>query len=297
MNAALHPISVLLPPAYLLAAILHGMAFGGERAPQVARPRRLVLLGTLLVHLVWFLLRARAVGHFPVSDLWSTLSAIALGAAALFALIARPRTQGVEDAVPAEPTLADSARAEAYAGTGGIVLGLVFLLQLFASAFGAAVPAPRAGGMGAAQVLHAGTSALAAAALLLSGLHGILYLSLFRQMRARRFGLLFAHLPDLDVLARMTRASALAGFVFLTVGMNVGIAMAHAEKGETFRYSNPEVLLSILLWVHFGVIAFSRHIRGFSARRASFAAAGGLVALLLSLVLILFPRLSFHSGI
>jgi ABC-type uncharacterized transport system permease subunit len=295
VNAALQPLAVLLPPAYLLAAILHGMAFGGERAPQVARPRRLVLLGTLVVHVAWFLLRAEALGHFPVSDLWSTLSAVALGAAALFALIARRTTRGLEDA--AGTTLADAARAEAYAGTGGIVLGLVFLLQLFASAFGAAVPAPRPGGMGAAQVVHAGTSALAAAALLLSGLHGILYLSLFRQMRARRFGLLFAHLPDLDVLARMTRTSALAGFVFLTVGMNVGIAMAHAEKGATFRYSNPEVLLSILLWVHFGVIAFSRHIRGFSARRASFAAAGGLLALLLSLVLILFPRLSFHSGI
>jgi len=295
VNALLQPIAVLLPPAYLLAAILHGMAFGGERAPQVARPRRLVLLGTLLVHVLWFLLRGRELGHFPVSDLWSTLSSIALGAAGLFALIARRRVR--RDPASDEPTLADAARSEAYAGTGGIVLGLVFLLQLFASAFGAVQPTPRAGGMGAAQVLHAGTSSLAAAALLLSGLHGILYLSLFRQMRARRFGLLFGHLPDLDVLARMTRASALAGFVFLTVGMNVGIALGHAEKGETFRYSNPEVLLSILLWVHFGVIAFSRHIRGFSARRASFAAAGGLVALLLSLVLILFPRLSFHSGI
>jgi ABC-type uncharacterized transport system permease subunit len=136
---------------------------------------------------------------------------------------------------------------------------------------------------------------LAAAALILSGVHGILYLLLYRQMRARRFGLLFAHLPDLDVLARMTRSSALSGFLFLTVGVNVGIAMAHAEKSEGFRYAQPEVLLSIVLWIHFGVIAFSRHIRGFSARRASFAAAGGLVALLLSLMLILFPGISFHS--
>jgi hypothetical protein len=292
MNAELHALAVLLPPAYLLGAILHGMAFGGERAPQVAGPRRLVLLGTLLVHIVWFLLRARVLGHFPVSDVWSTLSAIALCAAGLFASIARRTTRGADAGGSPDP-----ARAAAYAGTGGIVLGFVFLLQLFASAFGTAAPAPRAGGMGAFQILHAGTSVLAAAALLLSGLHGILYLVLFRQMRARRFGLLFAHLPDLDVLARMTRASALAGFTFLTVGVNVGIAMAHSEKSAGFRYSNPEVLLSIVLWIHFGVIAFSRYIRGFSARRASFAAAGGLVALLLSLALILFPGLSFHSGI
>jgi ABC-type uncharacterized transport system permease subunit len=116
-------------------------------------------------------------------------------------------------------------------------------------------------------------------------------------MRERRFGALFAHLPNLDVLARMTRSAALSGFLFLTIGLNVGIAIAHAEASPGFRYGTPEVLLSLVLWVHFGVIAFSRYIRGFSARRASFAAAGGLVALLLSLVLILFPGVSFHSGV
>jgi len=280
MRTAIQALTVLLPSAYLLAAILHGMAFGGDRAPQVDRPRRIVLSVTLLLHLVCFVLRALVLGHFPVSDVWSTLSAVAMCAAGLFLVVAR-RSSGE--------------RSVAYAGTGGVVLGLVSLLQLIASAFGPTQLVARAGGMGTYQVLHVATSVLAAAALILSGVHGILYLLLYRQMRARRFGLLFAHLPDLDVLARMTRSSALSGFLFLTVGVNVGIAMAHAEKSEGFRYAQPEVLLSIVLWIHFGVIAFSRHIRGFSARRASFAAAGGLVALLLSLMLILFPGISFHS--
>lgn len=281
MRTAIQALSVLLPSGYVLAAILHGMAFGGAGAPQVAGLRRAVLTGTLLLHFAFFFLRAEALGHFPVSDVWSTLSAVALSAAALYVVVA-----GVSGR---------SSNAESQTGTGGVVLGLVCLLQLFASAFAPAEILPRAGGLGPFQVLHVATSALAAAALLLSGVHGILYLTLFHQMRARRFGPLFAHLPDLEVLARMTRSSALAGFVFLTIGMNVGIAMAHAEKSAGFHYSSPEVLLSIALWIHFGVIAFSRYIRGFSARRASFAAAGGLIALLLSLSLILLPGLSFHS--
>jgi Cytochrome C assembly protein len=289
LRTAIQALSVILPCGYMLSAILHGMAFGGAGAPQVAGLRRAVLSGTLLAHLAFFLVRAQGLGHFPVSDLWTTLSAVAFSAAALYVVVA---------GAPARSSSADSAtqdRAESYAGTGGVVLGLVFALQLIASAFAPAELAPRAGGMGPFQVLHVATSALAAAALLLSGVHGILYLTLFHQMRAKRFGPVFAHLPDLEVLARMTRSSALAGFVFLTIGMNVGIAMAHAEKSQGFHYSSPEVLLSIALWIHFGVIAFSRHIRGFSARRASFAAAGGLVALLLSLSLILLPGLSFHS--
>jgi ABC-type uncharacterized transport system permease subunit len=233
-----------------------------------------------------FVLRAQALGHFPVSDVWSTLSAVALGAAALQTWISR-----------ASRSATPNGEVPSHAGTGGVVLGLVFVLQLIASAFAPIDVVPRSEGMGAFQILHVATSVLAAAALVLSGVHGILYLVLFREMRERRFGALFAHLPNLDVLARMTRSAALSGFLFLTIGLNVGIAIAHAEASPGFRYGTPEVLLSLVLWVHFGVIAFSRYIRGFSARRASFAAAGGLVALLLSLVLILFPGVSFHSGV
>jgi ABC-type uncharacterized transport system permease subunit len=283
VNGALQLLAVLLPALYLLDALLHGMVFGGPRAPQVVGLRRWTLRITLVLHVLYFAVRARALGHFPVSDLWSTLSAVGLSVAALYAWIAR---------------------REKHAGTGGVALGAVCVLQLIASAFGPIEPVARAAGMPPFQIVHVGTGTLALAALVLSGVHGILYLVLFRQMRARRFGALFENLPDLDVLARMTRASALAGFVFLTVGVNGGIAMAHAEHAPGFSYLAPgsgylapEVLLSIALWIHFGVIAFSRHIRGFSARRASFAAAGGLVALVLSLLLVLFPHLSFHSGV
>jgi HemX protein len=165
-----------------------------------------------------------------------------------------------------------------------------------ASGLGSFEPHARPGGVGAWAISHVVMSTVAAAALVLSGVHGLLYLLLFREMRERRFGRWFDHLPDLDVLSKMTRRAALIGFIGLTVGLNVGIGLAHAERLPGFDYKNPEVLLSLLLWVHFGVIAFSEKIRGFGARRASYAAAGGLVALLLSLFLVFLPH-SFHSGL
>ena len=61
----------------LLAAILHGMAFAEPRAPSWSRPvRRFVLRATLVLHVLYFVLRADALGHFPVSDLWNTVSAV-----------------------------------------------------------------------------------------------------------------------------------------------------------------------------------------------------------------------------
>jgi ABC-type uncharacterized transport system permease subunit len=276
MNSALQSLIVLLPVGYVLAAILHGMAFGGPRAPEVSGLRRFTLRATLVLHCAYFALRARALDHFPVSDLWSTVSAIAFSTALLYAVLARYMKQP---------------------GTGGIVLGLVFVVQALASSLSSIEPVPHAGGMGVFQVLHVATSVLAAAALVLSGIHGILYLLLFREMRERRFGALFGHLPNLDVLARMTRRAALCGFIGLTIGLNLGIWIAHRDHLPGFAYRDPEVLLSLALWIHFGVIAFSASIKGFGARRASFAAAGGLVALLLSLLLVLFPSLSFHHGL
>ena len=71
-------------------------------------------------------------------------------------------------------------------------------------------------------------------------------------------------------------------------GMALATAMAICIAGSG-------TLLSILIWLHFGVIAFSGFIRGFNARRASIAATTGLVVLILSLLLVLVPGATFHS--
>lgn len=273
MKVALQALVVLLPSCWMLGALLHGMAFGGPGAPDVTRFRRAVVRSALVVHLATFVVRWRVVQHFPISDTWTTLSAVAFATALLYAWIAR---------------------ATQHAGSGGIVFGIVFLLQLSASAFGHLTP--QAHTFDTLQVAHILTSVLAAATLILSGVHGVLYLVLFKRMRQRRFGLLFQHLPSLDVLARMTRRAALAGFAFATVGLNLGIALAHAKRIPGFGYLDPHVIITLVLWIHFGVIAFSEKIRGITAHRASFAAAAGLVALLFSLFLTLFPGLTFHAS-
>lgn len=273
MNHAIQALGVLLPVLYALCALFHGVVFGGERSTKVDPLRRNVLNATLTMHFAYFVVRGVEIGQFPANDLWTTVSLIAFSTALLYAIIAR---------------------VTGHSGSGGVALGLVFVLQMLASAFGSFVPVERA--MGPWPITHVSLSAVASAALALSGVHGVLYLLLFREMRDRRFGAWFDHLPDLDILAKMTRRSALFGFLGLTIGLNVGIGLAHAEKAPGFNYAHPEVLLSLLLWIHFGIIAFSEKIGGFGARRASYAAAAGLVALFLSLLLVLLPR-SFHSGL
>jgi ABC-type uncharacterized transport system permease subunit len=237
-----------------------------------------VLRLTLTAHLLWFVAIGSTLQSFPVVDITTTISAVVLASALMYGFLAR---------------------SVKHAGSGGVVLGLAALLQLSASAFVNLDPLPRIAAptapLGAAQILHVSLSVVATASLLLSGVHGTLYLVLFRAMKRRSFGPVFEHLPDLDLLARMTRGAALVGFLCLTLGMNLGIYLAHRDQQSQFAYRDTEVALSILIWLYFGVIAFSSRIRGFTARRASIAAALGLAVLLLSTFLIFYPRLAFHS--
>jgi ABC-type uncharacterized transport system permease subunit len=276
----IQPLAVALPAGYLVAALLHGMALGGARAPHVAAQRTWVLRATLLLHIAWFYALGFALQSFPVVDVATTLSAVVLASTFLYASLAR---------------------SVKHAGSGGVVLGLAALLQLSSSAFINLHPLPRlappTAPLGPAQILHVSLSVIATASLLLSGVHGALYLVLYRLMKQRNFGALFEQLPDLDLLARMTRGAALAGFLCLSIGINLGIALAHSEQRPGFNYRETEVVLSILVWIYFGVIAFSSRIKGFTARRASFAAALGLAVVLLSTFLLFFPRLAFHSSL
>ena len=55
------------------------------------------------------------------------------------------------------------------------------------------------------------------------------------------------------------------------------------------------VLLVLGVWLHFGLIAFSRRIRGITAQRASWAAVGGLTVLIATLFLAVVPGATFHA--
>lgn len=263
-------LAVLLPMGYLSAAIL----FLRARSERRENAARWTLRGVLALHFVYLLARGERIGEFPIVDLWTVFSAVAFSTALMWSIVAR---------------------GEHHSGSGGIVLACTTLLQVVSSGLSDLEPAVRAKPLETMPIVHIAMSVVSISALVLSGIHGALYLTLFRQMRNRTFGILFERLPDLDLLARMTRRSALYGFLGLTVGLNLGIGLAHALNQPGFNYRHPEVLVSLLLWVHFGVVAFSRRIPGFGARRASFAAAGGLAVLLLSLLLVLLPG-RFHVG-
>ncbi|MFT4539871.1 MAG: ABC-type uncharacterized transport system permease subunit [Planctomycetota bacterium] len=275
MNTTIQALAVFLPCGYLWVALLYGMAFAGEHQPRIAKARgssALILIG---MHLLYFVLFGIGTNSLPLSNTWLMISSI-VWTTCVLSLILSGRLH--------------------HATVGCFLFFLGGILQMLASAFGPITLEEAGSGYGSTQLLHGLTSILASSALLLSGIYGWLHLMLYRQMRAKRFGLLFRQLPDLEKLSRLTRRSALAGFLMLTLGVNIGIGVGHASREGGFSYLDPHVLLSIFVWLHFGAIAFSERIRGISARRASFAAVAGMLTLIALLLLSLVPGITDHTA-
>ncbi|MEO0651674.1 MAG: hypothetical protein AAFZ65_13440 [Planctomycetota bacterium] len=268
-------LSVLLPVAYLTATALFAIQFlaGGER-PVAPTARRAAMALALVLHLGVFVARGVEAGGMPELSGWTQVSALVLTVVAMHLWTARG----------GQP------------GTGLVVFTLGGALQLMASALGPLEAGPPSDRPAPFYLFHVFTILIASAALVLSGVYGLLYMLLFGQMRARRFGPLFASLPSLEELNHYTRRAALAAFVLLLAGINGGIWWAHASDVEGFSYTDPFVLVMVVLSIHFAIVAFSGRIPGLTARRASVAATGGLVLLLASLVVLQLVRAGFHAA-
>ena len=272
---AIQGITTLLPVIYLLLAFLHGMTFGGPRAPRPQGLYRGCLLLLVLLHGTWVALQWHRLGHIPAMD-WATVtSLLAFSLVLIFHGVAR--------------TVEGNS-------VGLFVCLFAFLMQLCASALGQHDAHRSAFAESPFFATHVATAILAAASLLLSGFFGGLYLLLLGRIRKKLFGALFRGLPDLDTLARWNRRAALVGFVFMTLGLNLGIWWAHSGAVERMDYLSPKVWPFILLWVVSGLIAASRWLPFLSSRRASWLSLVASSALLFALVVAFVPVGLIHKS-
>jgi ABC-type uncharacterized transport system permease subunit len=266
-------LSTLLPCCYLALVGLCAAAFVTSEERRYLLTRRGLLILTLGLHVGLIAARSAAVPGMPSMGGFTALSPLAFAIASLHAWFAR-----VE---------------RGQAGSATITYAVACLLQLVSSAFAPLEVLPAHDRPALFYALHVSSVLVASAALAISGIDGVLYLTLYRQMRLRRFGPLFESLPSLDQLASRMRRAALFACLFLAIGVNAGIWWAHRAKVTGFSYQDPFVLGLIALMLHFGLVACSRRIPFLTARRASMAAVGGLILLVVSLGYSLLPQ-GFH---
>jgi len=119
------------------------------------------------------------------------------------------------------------------------------------------------------------------AALTLSFGSSLLYLiqarTLKAKLKAKSPGAFGSRIPALETLDEIGYKALLLGFPFMTFGLVAGAAIARSKFGPGY-FHDPKVMLSLLMWVVYVVLLYTRWNNGWRGRRAAYLAAFAFAA-------------------
>jgi len=115
------------------------------------------------------------------------------------------------------------------------------------------------------------------AALFVSFGASLLYLLQERALKAKSTGGLFSRLPALQVIDDIGYRSLMLGFPFMTLGLIFGTIVAQSAYHRV-DFSDPKILLSVLMWAVYLVMVFTRLTAGWRGRRAAWLASMAFAA-------------------
>lgn len=251
MNRLLIVANWLLPMLYLGLFIDYGARF---LLRTVRHGRLLWLAGVCCLHVAFLIALAQGLGRMVPANNYEVLSVLALCTATIYWFIELMAHEG---------------------RTGVFVLLAAFVMQYTATVFLPMADQPT-GTAPAAQGLsefHVLPSIVAYTSLTISAVYGLLHLASWRNMRHRRFGVLFDRLPSLDVLGKMNWHAMLTGLAFMTLAMVTGAVMysagaAHAH-GPLDAKLWTKMLAGSLAWLLYATTAAGKWIGGWSPARVS----------------------------
>jgi ABC-type uncharacterized transport system permease subunit len=173
------------------------------------------------------------------------------------------------------------------------VLPLVFLIQMVASAYGRVETMSRLPLYPIWFELHTLAAVLGYGAFFVSGIYGVLFLLLYRDIKLNRLSFFFNRMPPLETLGRMNMSAASAGLVLLAIAIFMGIGWGRLAGMNLL--ADPKTWLTIGAWMILGFAVLAYHRLGWRGPRAVYASLAGFTTLLVSRVITdLFVR-SFHT--
>jgi ABC-type transport system involved in cytochrome c biogenesis permease subunit len=261
-------------PLVLYSAALVAYAWHfAQRSATVGRSATTLLVFAALAHTFVVGMQTMEVDHVPVAGPTSAISTFVwlLGLAYLYTeMTTDERSMGV------------------------FILPLLVALQ--------AIPALRPGVEDRAPVLqgplfgvHVASLLFAYASFALACVIGITYVLLFKEIKAKHLGFFYARLPSLQVLDRMNQVTIVVGWIFLTLGILVGVLWAAQVRGgygpgsidprvQAMSLQDPKIFVALVCWVVYSFELFAARRIGWGGRRAAYLSALGFAIVLLNFV-------------
>jgi ABC-type transport system involved in cytochrome c biogenesis permease subunit len=138
--------------------------------------------------------------------------------------------------------------------------------------------------------VHVTTLLFAYATFALAAMLGLTYVLQFKEIKKKHLGYFYTRLPSLHVLDAMNSRAVIVGWLFLTIGVVVGIvwtAQALAQSPENsnlqaMSLQDPKIFIAVLTWAVYSFAMVARKTLGWTGRRAAWLSALGFVIVLLN---------------
>ena len=119
---------------------------------------------------------------------------------------------------------------------------------------------------------------------------GVTYMLQFKEIKKKHLGYLYTRLPSLQILDAMNSRAVAVGWLFLTIGVIVGVlwtAQARTVSPEDtnlqmMSLQDPKIFIAILTWGVYSFAMFARRTLGWNGRRAAWLSAVGFAIVLLN---------------
>lgn len=118
-------------------------------------------------------------------------------------------------------------------------------------------------------VLHVALVFAGYGALFFSFAASVIYILQERSLKSKRPLGILERLPSLDTMDKLGYRSLVLGFPFMTLGLIAGAVIAQVRFGPTY-FQDPKIVLSVLMWVVYIVLLYSRWQAGWRGRRAAY---------------------------
>lgn len=272
MTIIIPAFNYLLPLLYWATVWSYAKAF--FRNLPVAKKIKTPLLGaTLVVHLLYLVVRTVFFEHPPITTLYEILSVIAFTTALTY------RTIEYITKVKS---------------TGYFVLILSFFFQLLSTILIQdqmnVNPILRSNLLG----FHVTSALLGYSAFAISAVYGFLYIMLYHHIKSKQFGVVYDNLPNLEKLETMATVSVISGFVLLTVAIVVGIVWL-PRAFEHYSYFDPKLIGTIVIWLMYGSGLLAKRTIGWQGRKIMVLSIVGFAVTLLSLTVVNVFLSGFHN--
>lgn len=272
MKPSIDFINGLLPFLYIISFGVYFYDFmrGGK---HFTNSKRLILFLTLFIHIIYLVIRTIEFDHMPITNVFEIFTVLAFSVSFAYFIL----------------ELLTDVR-----GTGPFIIIISILFQVISSIYIEDLLEVRDILRSNLLGVHVISALLGYSGITISAIYGFLYLTLYKEIKLNKFGLIFDRLPNLEILEKLSFYGAIFGFVLLSLTITIGIIWLPRAFPD-FSYTDPKLIGTGIVWILYGIGILSKIFGKWRGKKVVSLSIIGFVIAILSTMVTNFLSRSFHS--